>query len=365
MLDHSGLAGFWHEATAFSNNVRFQRPVAFVLILIVVGLALLTLLARRRQQIRLQKLGYWPTLQTLRTRPVRRPWLTPVLAAVAWLSLIVALAGPTWGRGEADGILVGRDVTLVLDLSRSMLAADAAQGTRFDTARQACLELLDRFRQRGGHRVALVVFAARPIVWVPLTADLDHVQQKLQELDIQHPPVAVRPVEGSKSGTRIGAALRLALTLHDQKLAESQDILLLSDGDDPLNDEEWSTAIGPCRQARIPVHTVGLGDADPMRAVPIILDGLFLESVDANGVPQPIRTQLQEAVLKRLAEGTRGQYLAAQRESPRLVEFFQQVIQPKGERLLEDEALPQRQPRAAAFLLVVAACWLAILWRSW
>lgn len=38
--------------------------------------------------------------------------------------MIIALAGPRWGIDDSPGIIRGRDLVLILDLSKSMEAAD-------------------------------------------------------------------------------------------------------------------------------------------------------------------------------------------------------------------------------------------------
>jgi Ca-activated chloride channel family protein len=177
----------------------------------------LEVIAIRRAWERFRSLGTLSTLLLMRTSHRERCWLTIMLTLLAWNSLVIGLVGPCWGEGEPDGVLQGRDLVIVLDMSRSMLASDAAVGTRFETAQSAALELVESLRTRGGHRVGVIIFAAKPMVWVPLTADYDHVSKKLLELDAAHVPLGIRPSEDSKSGTRFGAALLLAIKQHDER----------------------------------------------------------------------------------------------------------------------------------------------------
>ena len=67
---------------------------------------------------------------------------------------------------------------------RTRWQAGAGRGTR--PARAAS-------RRRGGHRVAVVVFAAHPKVLCPLTTDYDHVRAVIEDLDGQYPPPEIRP----------------------------------------------------------------------------------------------------------------------------------------------------------------------------
>src|SRR5262249_57041129 len=134
------------------------------------------------------------------------------------------------------------DVVIVLDLSRSMLAE---QPSRQELARRGINDLAEMFKRRGGYRVALVVFAAHPRLVFPLTNDYDHLAEAVAQQDAAAPPRALRPNAdaGDVSGTRIGAALRLAVAAHDPRMQGAQDIILLSDGDDPVADNEWREGI--------------------------------------------------------------------------------------------------------------------------
>jgi Ca-activated chloride channel family protein len=219
---------------------------------------------------------------------------------------------------------------IVLDISRSMQAEDMAdphQRTRWQAARQAALDLLDTVQQRGGHRIGIVLFAARPMLLAPLTSDYDFLRTLLLELDGEHPPVEVRPgPQDTVSGTRIGRALVAAVQAHDQRYPGYQDILLLSDGDDPGGDDEWREGIAPARAVRIPVHTVGLGD--PQSPATLVLGDAF------------VQTRLNESVLRTIAEETGGYYVSAQRQLPHLGDFFRQYIEPLPSRMVTDEGLP-------------------------
>ncbi len=241
-----------------------------------------------------------------------------------------------------------------------MLAADmAGPPERWQAAVAGAQDLVESLRSRGGHRAAIVVFAAKPKLLVPLTTDYDHLQAKLAELDAAHPPPEIRPDEGSKSGTRIGAALAAAVEAHDPRFPGYQDIILLSDGDDPADDREWAAGVSVARQASIPVHAVGLGD--PVHPSPVLVDGRLLESIGKDGVRDPVQTRLHEDVLKAIAEEGRGSYLPARREVPRLGEFFRTRIEPNPSRELSDDALPQPKDRSAWFLGIGLAL-LAIGW---
>ncbi len=359
--------GFWHgtilgrlaDATcAVLAGVRWQHPSGFALLVVPVALAMFAWRQRRRGARRLDAVGQPVTVFALRTRPNRGRRGAVVLTALAWLFLTVGIVGPTWGVGEADGVAVGRDVVIVLDVSRSMLATDAAGPARWRAAVDGAKGLVESLRGRG-HRVGLIAFAARPKVLAPLTTDSHHILTLLAELDAARPPAEVRPAPGtlSASGTRIGLALRAAVAAHDPRFPGAQDIILLSDGDDPADDREWLTGVSAARQARVPVHAIGFGD--PAHDSPILIAGRLLEATNAAGVRDPVQTRLREDVLTEIASATGGHYDPARQEPARLAEYFRTHVETDATRELTDDATPQPRDRSGPFFALAAVCLLA------
>jgi Ca-activated chloride channel family protein len=255
------------------------------------------------------------------------------------------VAGPRWGKGGDAGVVVGRDVVVVLDLSRSMTAADMADPVhrqRWEAARAGLHDLVDGVQQRGGHRLALVVFAARPWVVCPLTSDYDHFRARVDEFSPTAPPPEVRPDPDLPiiTGTGIGAALRMGLAAHDPRFPGYQDMLLLSDGDGPSVESESEGGIKDAADRQVPVHVVGLGD--PTRSTDLAFgEG---EAVEFIG------TQLREVILRDIARRTRGEYLASRRELPPLGDWFAHSIASRPSRELSDDAIPQPKDRSVWFL---------------
>ena len=346
----SGLPATGAAIREFLGSVRFDRPWAFLFFVVPILIAMIQLLAMRRSRRNVAVLGNPAAIAALRTEPRFTKRGARFILAWAWLLIVFGTAGPRWGIGADDGIAVGRDVVLVLDLSRSMSADDSAgPAVRWQSAIAGANDLVESLHGRGGHRVTVIVFAARPKLLVPLTTDTDHVRTVLQSLDGTHLPPEIRPGPTSlESGTRIGSALLAAVDAHDSRFPGSQDIILVSDGDDPADDREWEAGVSSARAARIPIHTVGVGD--PERPSSILIDGRLLEFPGPGGVPSPVQTQLREDVLQAIASEGRGIYLPARRAVPRLGEFFRTQIEPNPSRELTDDALPQPRDRSAWFL---------------
>ena len=341
--------------------VEFTHPhLAWLLLVVPLGWLALRIVANRRRRRRTATVllpGF--AAQLMRRRLSRR---TAWPAAVGTALFLFGLLGPHWGRGEDDGIAVGRDLVLVVDLSRSMNAEDTQGPSRAAAALRAASDLTAALPAFGaGHRVGVVVFAARAKVLVPLTTDLDHVRLTLAELDPAHPPPEIGVTDQSRSGTRIGLGLITALGVCDDRFPQAQSIVLLSDGDDPLDDREWSAAVGPAHTKSVPVHAIGFGD--PARDSTLTIRGELLEFSDAQGFADPVRTRLHEDVLKQIAFETRGLYRPARREQPSVEAFLRDVFASSGIRETSDDPVPRSRDRAGLFFGLAALLLLLAVFR--
>jgi Ca-activated chloride channel family protein len=347
-------------------RMSFGYPQLLLAYFALPALTVVSIFAARRRRHILSQLGRLPALAALTAR--RAPWQR--LRSLCWflgmMALLLGLAGLRWGRESEPTSAPGRDLVVLLDLSRSMLADDVSP-SRQERAKQALRELIASLKIRGGNRVALVAFAARADLICPLTHDYDHFLEKLDELDAALPPAELRPkFEGERpsfSGTRIGAGLWAAKEAHDQRpeRAGLQDILLLSDGDDPKDGresergephEEWNKPVKEIQKAGVHVYTVGIGDKDKGGKIPTD-NGPQLDSRE-----EPVITRLKEQPLKSIAQQTKGTYTLAGTEPPRLAELFQRTIDTGRKETLED-ALPMYRQRyswffGAALLLLSA-----------
>ncbi len=357
-----GLSAAWADLRQFLTAARFTRPDWLWLGFAPLVIGLIAWATTRRARAGVAALGRPAAVARLATGPRPGGTFSRLVRGLAWVLLVLGLAGPRWGRGEPEGVSVGRDVVIVLDLSRSMLADDTADGSaRWQLAQSGALDLIDATKAKG-HRIGVVIFAARPLVLVPLTSDPAYAAQKVAALDARHPPPEIRPADDTAvSGTRIGAALAAAVAAHDPRFPGFQDIILLSDGDDPATDREWTLGVSAARKANIPVHTVGIGD--PTNMTKILIDGDFLRVETRPGVEEIAETKLREDVLRAIAAEGKGEYLPARRNVPKLGDFFRTVIEPNPNRELTDDQLPQLKERYAWFLAPAAGLFLIAWWR--
>jgi Ca-activated chloride channel family protein len=311
---------------------------------LLLGLTSLLLLAglgwwdQRQRRGALIRFGPMALAGAQRDRGRLRGWCI----TLGLISLGIGLAGPQWGRDLGQATAPGRDLIVVLDQSRSMFAESPS---RMERAQTALLDLANALRQRTGTRVGLVTFAARARIACPLTHDLDHFREVVAGADLATPDPDLDSEE-AVSGTRIGLGLELAVDLHDGPVPAARDIILLSDGDDPVRDGEWRRGIARARQEKIPVHCIGIGDPDA--AHPLLL-GPDRTPLRFNG--QTVTTRLEEAPLQEIARQTSGRYLLAGTRSLPLGDFYLDSV--AGGPLREDAAdpLPVHRQQPEWFLL--------------
>jgi len=328
------------------------EPSWLLLLAILPVLLVMAVRARRRRRRVLSQLGRLPALAALTEK--RRQWgfIRGCCLVIGLALLIVGIAGPRWGREVERTTAEGRDIVVVLDVSRSMLADDEHGVSRQQRAKKALEDMVaNGVKKRGGHRLALVAFAAGAKVLCPLTHDYDHFLAKLAELDAASLPRDLMAVPASVdydrsiSGTRIGRGVVVALREahhRDANFRGFQDVLLISDGDDPAPDNEWRIGRDAAKEAGIPIYTMGLGDPDRACRIPA---GSGKYQQDAKG--NEVLTKLHRTPLQEIAKRSKGQYFEVGTGEPPLRDLFLSKIEPADKREVPDDALAlyrQRYP---------------------
>ena len=151
----------------------------------------------------------------LHDRGATSPW-PRILASVAAVILTLALAGPTWQRLPTPVLQSEAASVIVLDLSKSMDAADL-QPSRLGRARFAALDVLSAMPEG---RIGVVSFAGSAFTVVPLTDDRETARHLINSLRTD-----VMPIQGG----RIGTGLAQALTLLRNAGASNGRVILLTD----------------------------------------------------------------------------------------------------------------------------------------
>lgn len=181
-----------------------------------------------------------------------RLWLLPVvLHTLALTAFTIALSRPVT-RDVLPLREKGVDIVLVLDISASMMAADmdeSGQVTRMQAARECALQFA---KERVHDRVGLLTFARFPELRCPLTLDQDALAAFLRSVETV-------PPRSPENQTGIGVAVAKATTLLGESEAKSKVIVLLSDGENNVDDILPEDAAKLAKDAGIHVHCIGVG----------------------------------------------------------------------------------------------------------
>lgn len=131
----------------------------------------------------------------------RRRWLSPLGISTLLIPLLVlALAGPSWTRGESPFAQDSAALVIAVDLSESMGSTDL-QPDRLQRARSKILAIA---RARGDAYTALLAYAGTGHVVLPLTNDSDVLLHYLDALR-----VGMLPRRGKAPQTVLPEAIRL------------------------------------------------------------------------------------------------------------------------------------------------------------
>ena len=185
--------------------------------------------------------------KTLRSRFVGLPVILK-LAAVATLSL--AMARPV-SRDVLPLREEGVDIMLVLDTSTSMERQDMGESRRrrrMDAARSQAMAFA---AARTSDRVGLMTYAQFPELRCPLTLDQDALRDFLLDVDLV--------TDRLEDGTAIGVALAKAVAVLEQSDAVSKVVILLTDGENNIENIMPMDAARLALDASVRVHTIGIG----------------------------------------------------------------------------------------------------------
>jgi Ca-activated chloride channel family protein len=184
-----------------------------------------------------------------------RQILRACLLIAAFASVVMALTQPKWNPRPQPIRRQGRDVCILLDTSKSMLAEDV-KPNRLGRAKIAISDLLERLQ---GDRIAIVTFAGNASVKCPLTQDYAFVRMALAEISTE---------SNAQGGTMIGDAIRVATSeVFDRTSRQYKDVILITDGEDHGSFPEQAAA--KAAEEGIRIIAVGLGDEDQGARIPV------------------------------------------------------------------------------------------------
>ena len=219
-------------------------------------------------------------------KKIKKHYIEKILTFLSLISLIIALARPQNISQNINVKKNGIDIVVALDLSQSMQTEDF-KPSRIEKAKVLLKEFISK---RENDRISLVVFGGDAYTKVPLTFDhavIDKILGKITIEDIT-----------SNNRTAIGMGLGVAVNRLKNSSAKSKVIILMTDGENNSGEMSPQVAADIAKDFGIKVYTIGIG------AKEVAVTNSFGTKVVAN-------TELDETLLKRIAETTGGEYFRA------------------------------------------------------
>jgi Ca-activated chloride channel family protein len=269
-----------------------------------------------------------------------------VLILAALLAGVEALMRPQ-APGQTESVTVSQasaDVMFVLDVSRSMLAEDAAPN-RLARAKAEINQLVSRLEE---HRVGLVVFAGRAVQACPLTPDHSFFTTVLSTIDTR---------SAGKGGSRVGDAIKTALRGFPAGQGAKL-MVLISDGDD--QDPYTQEAAKLARDAGVKIVVVGLGSEEGSQIT--LTDPRTGAKTTLMHEGKPVISKLDGESLRKIALTTEGAYVPAGTSAIDLDSIMESHVRPivRSAADASVRVIPAERyqwPVLASLVLLLAALW--------
>jgi Ca-activated chloride channel family protein len=287
-----------------SSNFEFVNPQLFWLLL-VLPLLLLWFFWKRKQQTAVLKISSLKGFDTSKNWLAKLRPLLFVLRLITLALIIVAMARPrTVDESTRIKTTKGIDIVIAIDVSASMLARDL-KPNRLEALKVVASKFI---QARPNDRLGLVEYAGESYTKTPLTSDKNIVLSSLKSIKYN------TTITG---GTAIGMGLATSVNRLKESRAKGKVIILLTDGVnnsgfiDPKIASELAVEFG------IKVYTIGIGsNGMALSPIGILPNGSFQYG--------NIQVEIDEDLLKQIAETTGGKYFRATSNS-KLEDIYEEI----------------------------------------
>ena len=223
----------------------------------------------------------------------RLGWKLPLRLLVI-IGLLTAWLGPSYGLSSQAVRMAGKDLWLLVDVSRSMDATDVAPSR----LQRVQIELNNLIANFPADRLGLIVFGGEAYVQCPLTYDQGALQLFVATLQTGLLP---------KGATSLSKPLQVVASRQNNKnpttptIARTTAVVVWSDGED--FGENLEPTLRELAHNGTRVYAVGVGTTAGS-TIPDAAGGYVQD-----GKSRVVRSRLQEAPLLELAAQTGGQYV--------------------------------------------------------
>ena len=212
------------------NHLYYQKFISLAILLFILAWFIKRLILREMVCFRYKKILF-----------VRSGCL-----CMAFIFLLLARAGLTWGTYFVPVQKSGHSVAMVFDISNSMLAKDCPGNTsRLDASSIYAKKLLSKMENTP---VSVVIAKGDGVAVIPLTDDFAMVESLL---DVMSPSLMTVP------GSSIGRGILKAKDSLNVNFSSAGRIWVFTDGEE--TDGQLTAALLDCQKAGIPVTFIGFG----------------------------------------------------------------------------------------------------------
>ena len=224
-----------------------------------------------------------------------------LLRIFALVMIVIALARPRSSEEFSKIDTEGIDIALAMDVSTSMLARDLTPD-RISASKDIAIEFIS---QRPSDRMGIVVFAGESFTQCPLTTDRATLINLMKE-------VQTGVIE---DGTAIGNGLATAVARLKDSDAKSRVVILLTDGVNNSGEVSPQMAAEIAKTYGIRVYTIGVGKEGEAPYPVMTPWGVQVQNM---------KVEIDEALLKEIAESTGGRYFRAT-DNTKLAEIYGEI----------------------------------------
>lgn len=269
-------------------NIEFAYPLILLLLLFIPAIIFWYFNSQRRSTaaIKVTTTFFLQHTRSWRTRLRHLPFWFRCLGIACF---IIALARPQEKFTEDEITGEGIDIVLCFDISGSMTEKDFPP-TRLEAAKQVATDFVNK---RRGDRIGAVIFSSVSFTLCPITTDHNTLRSQISKIESGYL---------KDEGTAVGSGLATSVDRLRHTNSKSKVVVLLTDGVD------WGGLISPdvaenmAMLYNIKVYTIGIGSEKEIE-VPI--------ETPYGTTIQKKKLEYNEALLKRLATKTGGQYFHA------------------------------------------------------
>jgi len=284
----------------------FSNPSYLFLLVLLIPAIIYYIWKQKTAQASLQISSTSPFAQLPKSWKEYLRHLDFILLLGVFTLIVLVLARPqssdSWSRSDTEGI----DIVLSLDVSYSMQTPDF-KPNRLEASKDVAAQFV---AGRPNDNVGMVIFGKESYTLCPMTSDHAVLANMIQSVQFDL-------LDGGS--TAIGDGLVTAVNRIRNGAAKSKVIILLTDGSNNAGDVAPKDAASVAKAMGVRLYTIGVGSQGEVD---------MQVGVDPFGRPitQKVKADIDEDVLKAMAQLTGGRYFRATNKS-KLADIFDEIDQ--------------------------------------